>query len=131
MLVKKFLFKGVMILGFLSSINCIGSHVSKDIQVFDSATIVRSTEYQILGTGTGQDSSFYLLGMFPVTKAPSVELALSQVMEKFPEGKTLINIRIQREDRAYFPLGLVTVLTVKADVVGDPNDNSAKFKETK
>lgn len=99
---------------------CIGSHVSKEIYLYDSATVVRSTDYKILGKGKGQDSAFYLLGMFPVTKAPNVELAMSQILEKYPTGKTLINIKIQREDKAYFPLGLVTAVNVTADVVGQP-----------
>ncbi|WP_425593501.1 hypothetical protein [Leptospira meyeri] len=106
----------------IMAMDCIGSHVSKDIYLFDSATVVRSTDYKILGKGKGQDSAFYLLGMFPVTKAPNVELAMSQILEKYPTGKTLINIKIQREDKAYFPLGLVTVVNVTADVVGQQEE---------
>ncbi|MCW7487960.1 hypothetical protein [Leptospira meyeri] len=106
----------------IMAMGCIGSHVSKDIYLFDSATVVRSTDYKILGKGKGQDSAFYLLGMFPVTKAPNVELAMSQILEKYPTGKTLINIKIQREDKAYFPLGLVTVVNVTADVVGQQEE---------
>lgn len=106
----------------IMAMGCIGSHVPKEIHLFDSATVVRSTEYKILGKGKGQDSAFYLLGMFPVTKAPNVELAMSQILEKYPTGKTLINIKIQREDKAYFPLGLVTVVNVTADVVGQPEE---------
>ncbi|TGK50804.1 hypothetical protein EHQ16_13325 [Leptospira kanakyensis] len=108
------------------AMGCIGSHVPKDIYLFDSATVVRSTDYKILGKGTGQDSAFYLLGMFPVTKAPNVELAMSQILEKYPNGKTLINIQIQREDKAYFPLGLVTVVNVTADVVGQEETPTPK-----
>ncbi|MGE8721324.1 hypothetical protein ACO2KH_07290 [Leptospira terpstrae] len=107
------------------AMGCIGSHVPKEIHLFDSATVVRSTEYKILGKGKGQDSAFYLLGMFPVTKAPNVELAMSQILEKYPTGKTLINIKIQREDKAYFPLGLVTVVNVTADVVGQPEEEES------
>ncbi|XDD42372.1 hypothetical protein AB3N58_13890 [Leptospira sp. WS60.C2] len=109
-------------LSIMSGIGCIGSHVPKDIHLYDGATVVRSTDYKILGKGTGQDSAFYLLGMFPVTKAPNVELAMSQILEKYPTGKTLINIKIQREDKAYFPLGLVTVVNVTADVVGQQEE---------
>ncbi|TGL08432.1 hypothetical protein EHQ43_05150 [Leptospira bouyouniensis] len=119
-------------LGTLSLFSCIGSHVPKEIHLYDSATVVRSTDYKILGKGTGQDSAFYLLGMFPVTKAPNVELAMSQILEKFPTGKTLINIKIQREDKAYFPLGLVTVVNVTADVVGQQEElNQTPQKENK
>ncbi len=103
-------------IGFSS---CIGAKIKNEIQVFDAATVVRSGDYVILGRGYGQDSAFYILGMIPVTKEPNVELALSQALEKFPEGRTLINIQIQQEDRPYFPLGLVTVVHVSADVVGD------------
>lgn len=116
----------------IMAMGCIGSHVPKEIHLFDSATVVRSTEYKILGKGKGQDSAFYLLGMFPVTKAPNVELAMSQILEKYPTGKTLINIKIQREDKAYFPLGLVTVVNVTADVVGQPEEaDAAGTKGTK
>ncbi|WP_244288170.1 hypothetical protein [Leptospira congkakensis] len=115
-----------ILMGILSAtimaMGCIGSHVPKDIYLYDSATVVRSTDYKILGKGKGQDSAFYLLGMFPVTKAPNVELAMSQILEKYPNGKTLINIKIQREDKAYFPLGLVTAVNVTADVVGQPEE---------
>ncbi|PJZ47442.1 hypothetical protein EHQ30_03650 [Leptospira brenneri] len=107
------------------AMGCIGSHIPKDIYLFDSATVVRSTDYKILGKGKGQDSAFYLLGMFPVTKAPNVELAMSQILEKYPTGKTLINIKIQREDKPYFPLGLVTVVNVTADVVGQVEEAEA------
>ncbi|WP_244310361.1 hypothetical protein [Leptospira noumeaensis] len=110
----------------IMAMGCIGSHVPKDIYLYDSATVVRSTDYKILGKGTGQDSAFYLLGMFPVTKAPNVELAMSQILEKYPTGKTLINIQIQREDKAYFPLGLVTVVNVTADVVGQEETPTPK-----
>ncbi|TGM56195.1 hypothetical protein EHQ91_15035 [Leptospira biflexa] len=111
-----------VLIGIINLVGCIGSHVPKEIHLFDSATVVRSTDYKVLGKGTGQDSAFYLLGMFPVTKAPNVELAMSQILEKYPTGKTLINIKIQVEDKAYFPLGLVTVVNVTADVVGQPEE---------
>ncbi|TGN13127.1 hypothetical protein [Leptospira ilyithenensis] len=99
---------------------CLGAKLQKEIHLFDSATIIRSNDYVILGRGFGQDSAFYILGMIPVTREPNVELALSQVLEKYPEGKTLINIQIQRIDKPYFPLGLVTIVSVSADVVGSP-----------
>ncbi|MCZ8342567.1 MAG: hypothetical protein O9301_06015 [Leptospira sp.] len=112
--------KFVLPLLVLTSVGCLGSSVKKDITLHDGATLVKTSEYQILGKGTGEDSAFFLLGMFPVTNPPNTELALSQIMEKFPNGKTLINIKVQREDRAYFPLGLVSVVRVTADVIGDP-----------
>lgn len=123
----------VLILTFflMSLVQCIGSTVKKDITLHDGATLVKTTDYNILGSGTGEDSAFYILGMIPVTKAPNTELALSQVLEKYPNGKTLINIKIQREDRAYFPLGLVTLVRVTADVVGDPNEFLEKDKDKK
>ncbi len=102
---------------------CIGMKVRNEISIFDSATLVRSDKYTVLGKGTGQDSAFFLLGMIPVTKAPNVELAMSQALEKFPEGRTLVNIQIIREDRPYFPLGLVSVVIVTADVVGEAKED--------
>jgi hypothetical protein len=99
--------------------NCLGMKVRREIALYDSATLVRSENYVVFGKGTGEDSAFFMLGMFPVTKAPNVELAMSQALEKFPEGRTLINIQIIREDRPYFPLGLVTAVIVTADVVGE------------
>ncbi len=113
--------------------NCLGMKVRNELALYDSATLVRSSNYVVLGKGTGQDSSFSLLGMIPVTKAPNVELAMSQALEKFPEGRTLINIQIIREDRPYFPLGLVSVVIVTADVIGEPKENSldTKIRESK
>lgn len=111
-----------ILITLLGITNCIGSRVPKEIYLFDSATVVRSNEYKVIGKGTGQDSAFFLLGMFPVTKAPNVELAMSQILEKYPTGKTLINIKIQKEDKPYFPLGLVTVVNVTADVAGEPEE---------
>jgi len=108
--------------------NCLGMKVRNEISLFDSATLVRSDSYVVLGKGRGEDSAFFLLGMFPVTKAPNVELAMSQALEKFPEGRTLINIQIIREDRPYFPLGLVSVVIVTADVVGEAKDKTADIK---
>lgn len=107
--------------------------VRNEIVLFDSATLVRNDNYVVLGKGTGEDSTFFLLGMFPVTKAPNVELAMSQALEKFPEGRTLINIQIIREDRPYFPLGLVSVVIVNADVVGEAKEviTETKPKEGK
>ncbi|WP_411823832.1 hypothetical protein [Leptospira sp. 'Mane'] len=99
---------------------CLGANLQKEIHLFDSATIIRSNDFVILGKGRGQDSAFYFLGMIPVTREPNIELALSQALEKYPEGKTLINIQIQRVDKPYFPLGLVTVVMVSADVIGSP-----------
>ncbi|MDZ4726036.1 MAG: hypothetical protein SH817_07760 [Leptospira sp.] len=104
----------------LITFNCIGMKLRSELHLFDSATIVQSDNYVVLGKGVGQDSAFFLFGMIPVTKEPNVELAMSQALEKFPDGRTLINIQIAREDRPYFPLGLVTSVIVYADVVGEP-----------
>ncbi len=113
------LFPYTLCLLALLSTNCIGMKVRNEITLFDSATLVRSDNYVVLGKGTGQDSAFFILGMIPVTKEPNVELAMSQALEKFPGGRTLTNIQIIREDRPYFPLGLVTVVIVTADVIGE------------
>ncbi len=117
--------KFVLSILILTLFGCLGSSVKKDITLHDGATFVKTSEYQVLGKGVGEDSAFFLLGMFPVSNPPNTELALSQIMEKYPNGKTVINIKIQKEDRAYFPLGLVSVVKVTADVIGDP----AEIKE--
>lgn len=113
----------IFVLLSLLMTNCLGMKVRREIALFDSATLVRSENYVVLGKGTGEDSAFFILGMFPVTKPPNVELAMSQALEKFPDGRTLINIQIIREDRPYFPLGLVTAVIVTADVVGEAKSN--------
>lgn len=110
------------VLAVFSLTQCIGARANKDITLHDTATVVRNTDYQILGSGTGEASAFYLLGFLPVSGPPNVELALSQILEKYPDGKTLVNIKIQKVDKPYFPLGLVTVLSVYAEVVGEPTN---------
>jgi hypothetical protein len=127
---NRFLRANIVLL-LLSMTNCIGMKVRNEIALFDSATIVRSENYVVLGKGTGQDSAFFILGMFPVTKEPNVELAMSQALEKFPEGRTLINIQIIREDRPYFPLGLVATVIVTADVVGEPKAPETENPQSK
>ncbi len=107
---------------------CIGAQIQKDVHLMDSATWIQSDSLVILGNGSGSDSAFFILGAIPVTKEPNVERAMSQILEKYPNGRSLINVVIQREDRPYFPLGLVTVINVTADVVGvasDKNESSS------
>lgn len=117
-----------LILAICLSFGCIGAQIQKDIYLMDSATWIQSDSLVILGKGTGSDSAFFLLGAIPVTKEPNVERAMSQILEKYPNGRSLINVVIQREDRPYFPLGLVTVVTVNADVVGTPTDKGEPSK---
>ncbi|GBF50886.1 lipoprotein [Leptospira ryugenii] len=107
--------------------------VRNEIHLYDAATNFYSTNYVVLGKGKGEDTAFFLLGMIPVTKAPSIDLAMSQVLEKFPEGRSLVNIQIIREDRPYFPLGLVTAVVVVADVIGEKKieEDTIQTKEKK
>jgi len=108
---------GLVILFFCFSF-CLGSTIRKETDLFDSATWIQTDEMEVLGSGEGSDSSFFLWGMIPVTTEPSLEKAMSQILEKFPDGKGLTNIQIYREDKAYFPLGMVIAIHVKAKVVG-------------
>jgi hypothetical protein len=82
-----------------------------------NATIIRSEDYKILGTAEGETSTFFILGLYPLTNPPNIDYALSQAVQKIPGGDSMVNISIWQETHNIFPLGTVSVLKVKGDIV--------------
>jgi hypothetical protein len=82
-----------------------------------SATVIRSDSYKVLGTAEGESSVYYLLGLIPVTSPLNIDYALSQAVQQYPGGGSMINLRVWTEVHYYFPVGKVYVLKVKGDVV--------------
>ncbi|XDD52438.1 hypothetical protein AB3N59_19075 [Leptospira sp. WS92.C1] len=95
--------------------------------IYESATIIRSSGYDILEEAEGESSTFFLLGMFPITNPISIDYALSQAVQKVPGGRSLINIKLWHETHVMFPLGTVSVLKVKGNVIGN-REESEKLK---
>jgi hypothetical protein len=103
-------------------INCLGAIVDKGgsfnmVSLNPSATIIRSENYKELGEAEGESSTFYLLGLFPVTNSLNLDYALSQAAQKYPDGGSIVNLRIWLETHYYFPVGKVLVLKVKGNVI--------------
>jgi len=99
----------------------------RQIGLVPSATIIQSTDYKILGRAEGESSTFFLLGLFPVTRPLSINYALNQAVEKVKGGNSMVNISIWHETHFYFPLGRVSVVKVEGDVVGfAPIDSGIK-----
>ncbi|TGK08898.1 hypothetical protein EHO60_12750 [Leptospira fletcheri] len=92
----------------------------REIQLMDSATIVRSTDYDELGISTGESSAFFLFGLIPVTNPINMDYALSEAVRKIPGGKSLVKVRYWHETHLFFPVGTVSILKVKGMVVGAP-----------
>ena len=101
---------------------CAGKFMEKGGLVYGightpSATIINRSGYQVLGRSDGESSTFYLLGMFPVTRPLSIDYALNQAVQKIKGGQSMVNISVWHESHFYFPLGRVSVLKVEGDVV--------------
>nr|WP_246057508.1 hypothetical protein [Leptospira gomenensis] len=87
--------------------------------IYDSATIIRSSSYDILEEAEGESSTFFVLGLFPATNPISMDYALSQAVQKVPGGRSIVNIKVWHETHVMFPLGTVSVLKVKGKVIGN------------
>ncbi|TGK19990.1 hypothetical protein EHO61_05600 [Leptospira fluminis] len=99
----------------------------REIRITDSATIVRSADYDELGISTGESSAFFLFGLIPVTNPINMDYALSEAVRKIPGGKSLVKVRYWHETHLFFPVGTVSVLKVKGMVVGaPPSDEDVK-----
>ncbi|EQA61829.1 hypothetical protein [Leptospira alexanderi] len=91
--------------------------------LYDSATIIRTSEYDILEKESeGESSTFFIFGIIPITNPISIDYALSQAVQKVPGGRSLINIKVWHETHVMFPLGTVSVLKVKGSVIGDKEE---------
>ena len=82
-----------------------------------NVTIIRSDDYKILGVSEGETSTFFILGLFPLTNPLNIDYALSQAVQKVPGGDSMVNVSVWQETHNIFPLGTISVLKVKGDVV--------------
>ncbi|WCL47690.1 hypothetical protein [Leptospira sp. GIMC2001] len=103
-------------------IDCMGGFVDKGghsrvIRLTPSATIIRSSEYTKLTHSEGESSTLFLFGLFPVTNNLDIEYAMSQAVQKVPDGQSLIDIQYWHETHYYYPVGTVSVLKVQGMVV--------------
>lgn len=123
------------IIGFLTILifsvlgNCMGATLFKpggrvrSPALYDSATIIRTSEYDILEKESeGESSTFFIFGLMPITNPISIDYALSQAVQKVPGGRSLINIKVWHETHVMFPLGTVSVLKVKGSVIGNKEE---------
>lgn len=109
--------------------NCMGATLFKpggrvrSPALYDSATIIRTSEYDILEKESeGESSTFFIFGLIPITNPISIDYALSQAVQKVPGGRSLINIKVWHETHVMFPLGTVSVLKVKGSVIGNKEE---------
>ena len=125
-----------LILPFLF-LNCImavsypaGANKREDnIHITPSATIIRSEGYKILGTETGETSTFFLFGLIPVTNPVNIEFALSQAVQKVEGGESMVNMKIWNEIHYFYPLGTVSVTKVRGDIVSLKSDQTTPLFE--
>lgn len=102
--------------------NCMGGIIEKGGRVrntglISEATLIRKDKLNILGTAEGESSTFFYLGLIPLTNPLNIEYAMSQAVQKIPGGDTLVNVKIWHETHYYFPLGTVSVVKVEGDVI--------------
>ena len=102
--------------------NCMGGITDKGGRVrntglISEATLIRKDKLNILGSSEGESSTFFYLGLFPLTNPLNIEYAMSQAVQKVPGGDTLVNVKIWHETHYFFPLGTVSVVKVEGDVI--------------
>jgi hypothetical protein len=90
---------------------------NREINLLPMATNIKDSEYEILGKSTGSSSTFYFLGLIPVTGTLNTEYALSQAVQKYENGQTIINLILWHETHYFFPIGKVSVVKVEGDVI--------------
>ncbi|EPG72818.1 putative lipoprotein [Leptospira fainei serovar Hurstbridge str. BUT 6] len=125
---KRFFLKAILAIFVILTQACSGTITRtevggrvRDPRFVDSATILRSTDYEELGTSTGESSVFFLFGLIPMTNPLNMDYALSEAVRKIPGGKTIVKVRYWHETHLFFPVGTVSVLKVKGMVVGAPS----------
>lgn len=113
----------VLILFFLLFfMNCLGGITDRGGHVrntgfISEATLIRKDKLNILGPSDGESSTYFFLGLIPLTNPLNIEYAMSQAIQKIPGGDTMVNIKIWHETHYYFPLGTVSVVKVEGDVI--------------
>lgn len=131
--------KRVIFYAFLSTCilsQCAGAVLEKgghtrNSHLTQQATIIRNSQYKILETSSGESSTLFLFGLFPVTSPLDIEYAMSQAVQKIPGGQSLIDIHYWHETHVFFPLGTVSVLTVEGKVISYESDISELDKSLK
>jgi hypothetical protein len=93
-----------------------GGHV-RNTGLISEATLIRKDKLNILGSSDGESSTFFYLGLIPLTNPLNIEYAMSQAVQKVPGGDTLVNVKIWHETHYFFPLGTVSVVKVEGDVI--------------
>jgi len=101
--------------------HCLGS-LNKEgrfesVSWYPEATNTKGARYKILGKAMGESSTFFLVGMVPVTNPPSLEYAFSRALDTNSEAQTLINVLVWEETHTYFPLGMVRSIKVEGDLI--------------
>ncbi|MBM9576131.1 hypothetical protein JWG45_03100 [Leptospira sp. 201903070] len=113
--------------------NCMGATLFspggrvRSPEMYDSATIIRTSGYDVLEESIGESSTFFVFGMIPITNPISIDYALSQAVQKVPGGRSIVNIKVWHETHVMFPLGTVSVLKVKGNVIGN-REEAEKLK---
>lgn len=107
-----------------------GGH-TRSSHLTQQATIIRNSQYKILETSSGESSTLFLFGLFPVTSPLDIEYAMSQAVQKIPGGQSLIDIHYWQETHVFFPLGTVSVLTVEGKVISYESNISELEKSLK
>ncbi len=93
---------------------CISSQIHP-AGIEPSAKKIQSNEYEILGSGEGQSSSFNLFWLFPVTPRIDFEYAVNEAISE-KGGDDLIDIRFWVE-KTHWIVGTVKVLYIKGTVI--------------
>ncbi len=107
-----------------------GGHV-REASIVPSATIIRGEGYKILEKAEGESSTYMFLGLIPMTDPLNIEFAMSQAVQKVEGGQSLVNVEVWHETHYYFPVGKVSVLKVRGDVVSFAAGTEQLFQDKK
>ena len=112
----------IYIIPFVIFSNCLGGIAEKggkvrNVSLAPSATLLNKDSFNIIAKSEGESSTFFYLGLIPMTNPLHIEYAMSQAVQKIPGGDTIINLSIWHETHYYFPLGTVSVVKVEGDVI--------------
>lgn len=106
---QRFFLNAILVISVILTQTCSGTLTRtevggrvRDPRLIDSATILRSTDYEELGTSTGESSVFFLFGLIPMTNPLNMDYALSEAVRKIPGGKTMVKVRYWHETHLFF-----------------------------
>ncbi|MCB1178209.1 MAG: hypothetical protein KDK36_11560 [Leptospiraceae bacterium] len=88
---------------------------TRNMHFTPEATIIRSNDYTPVQKEevVGESSTYFFLGLIPLTNPLSIEYALSRAVEKAPGADTIVDLKIWHETHLFFPVGTVSVVKVK------------------